>query len=174
MLEQFNPMVYQADKLREELEKENVMKMEKQIQDYMERLQQETSHSQHCNRKVTDKTLHSIFLGIPSLGEGFEHLVGKTPQLGNMINFLNEGGFMRAVPLEFSPLLQRQEGSGSSLEASASIVPSVEGSMHDSRTSLGSATGSAASLTSSQKSVYHIENQSRWPLGRKEQLGQEK
>ena len=133
MAEQFNPMVYQADKLRAEIEQQRLLDMERQIQHYMQKEMEEREMAARCNRKVNDTTLHSVFLGIPSLGDGFEHLVGRTPQLGGMINFLNENGFMRAVPLEFSPLMQREEGSGRSLEA-----PSSQPSIHESKSSIGS------------------------------------
>ena len=168
MGEQFNPMVYQVEKLKKEIEAQKIKNMERQIQEYMEKEYQEKMNAVRCNRNVTDKTYHSVFLGIPSLGYGFEHLVGKTPQLGSMINFLNQTGFMRAVPFDMSQLGDIESGSATS------VNPSLHGFGHESQPSLHSATSSSASLTSSQKSVYGIENQSHWPLGSKHPISDEK
>ena len=93
----------------------------------------------HCY--FDQNAMHLILLAIPSLGRGFEHILGSTPKVGNLINFFNDQGFMQAVPFDMPMILPtRDEGSGLSIQSGA----------HASRTSLVSTTSSTPSLTPSQ------------------------
>ena len=104
--------------------------------------------------------MHSVLLAIPSLGKGFEHLLGKTPSLGRMIKLFNEEGFMRAVLFEMPHVLPQSEGSWSSMQ---------EGS-HSSQLTITSETSSNASLTSSQKDVFGMEEKTHWPLAERKEI----
>ena len=109
---------------------------------------------------VDPKTLHSILLAIPSLGKGFEHIMGTTTKVGNLIEFFNNEGFLRAVPFELPMVEERDQGSGSSLALPA----------HASQSSLGSVASSNTSLTGSQREVFGIEDTNKWPLGKKQNI----
>ena len=121
--------------------------------------QQQPSVAEHADtestKSFTKDTVHSIYLAIPSLGKGFEHLYGNTPKVGNLIEFFNDQGFVRAVPFKMPKIksTEREEGSGKSMTPEAS------------QASLCSATSSNSSLTSSQRDVFGIEDKSKWPLG---------
>ena len=116
---------------------------------------------QRSHRYFDQNTMHSILLAIPSLGQGFEHLLGNTPKVGNLINFFNEAGFMRAVPFGMPLVLPtRKKASGTS----------VRSSTHASRTSLTSTASSTPSLTPSQREMFGLEEETQWPLGSQKSL----
>ena len=148
MSEEFDPQLYQAERRKAAArsdEPEDPLKVAERSSDHV---------------FYDAKTMHSILLAIPSLGKGFEHLMGTTPKVGNLIKFFNNEGFLRAVPFEIPMVGERDEGSGSSMTAPA----------HASQTSLTSVASSNASLTGSQREVFGIEEDNKWPLGSKQSI----
>ena len=137
----FNPQIYEAER-------------------------RHASRSEQAEQKshqiLDDRTMHSILLAIPSLGRGFEHILGSTPKVGKLIKLFTEEGFLCAVPLKLPDVVQRSEGFGISLEGTA----------HSSCISLASATSSTASLTSSQKDIFGMEEKIKWPLRSKTQISE--